>query len=274
MRASPGWAEGAIPGVENLRQAAARRAARSPSGCVLLDEWQDVPDVLSTVKRLVDRGVKQIVMRDFPELGRTRDGSALRRLLRAIAENTAGITADAQLATAVGADVKTVRRNKGFFDDLRIVTAVPAWYSNRISRLVKSRKRYVVDTGLATAVLGVDDVGILADGGLLGRLLDTFVLAQLRPLLEVGTAPVGIHHLRQQDGRREIDVVLERADGRVCGIEIKAGSAPNSSDARHLAWLRDGIGDRFAAGIVLHTGPSSYPLGERIVACPIAALWG
>lgn len=353
--------------------AATRRAARTPSPCVLLDEWQDVPDVLGAVKRLVDAGapagsflltgsvraalagtswagtgriiqvemspmtvleqtstgppvsetvdalfsgraadlavpepppnllgyvdailgggyppvlgldaaaratwmssyVEQIVLRDVPELGRSRDTAGLRRLLRAIAENTAGITADVRIAAAVDADVKTVRRNEGIFDDLRLVTSLPAWYTNRISRLVKSRKRYVVDTGLAVNVLGVDGSGILSDGGLLGRLLDTFVLAQLRPLL--GPVPVEIHHLRQQDGRHEVDLVLERSDGRICGIEIKAGAAPTPSDGRHLAWLRDEIGDRFASGVVFHTGRSSYVLGERIAACPIAALWG
>jgi hypothetical protein len=49
----------------------------------------------------------------------------------------------------------------------------------------------------------------------------------------------------------------------------KAGTG----DARHLAWLRDETGDAFAAGIVLHTGPHVFPLGERIVAAPVSALW-
>jgi len=56
-------------------------------------------------------------------------------------------------------------------------------------------------------------------------------------------------------------------------VEIKATSAPGRNDGRHLGWLRDEMGDRFIAGLVLHTGPGTYPLGDRIVAAPIASIW-
>jgi hypothetical protein len=37
-------------------------------------------------------------------------------------------------------------------------------------------------------------------------------------------------------------------------------------------WLRDELGDRFASGVVLHTGPSAFELADRIVAAPISTL--
>jgi hypothetical protein len=46
-----------------------------------------------------------------------------------------------------------------------------------------------------------------------------------------------------------------------------------TGDARHLAWLRDELGDRFVAGAVFHTGPHAFPLGDRITALPISAIW-
>jgi hypothetical protein len=42
----------------------------------------------------------------------------------------------------------------------------------------------------------------------------------------------------------------------------------------HLAWLRDELGDQFVAGVVFHTGPRAFELGDRITAVPICALWG
>jgi hypothetical protein len=54
---------------------------------------------------------------------------------------------------------------------------------------------------------------------------------------------------------------------------VKAHAAPSSHDARHLCWLRDEIGDRFVAGLVLHTGPRPFALGDRITALPICSLW-
>jgi predicted AAA+ superfamily ATPase len=211
---------------------------------------------------------------NVPELGEIRDPAGLHRLLHAIAEHTAGLVADTELAAAAAINVKTVRRQERLLDDLRIVEALPPWYSSRLSRLIKSPKRYVVDTGLAAVLLGIDAVAVLSRGDILGRMLDTFVLAQLRPPLGVDAPPARAYHLRQQDGRREVDVVLEAADGRIVGLEIKATAAPTRDDARHLAWLRDQLGDRFVAGAVLNTGRWAFPLGERIVPVLIAALWG
>lgn len=218
--------------------------------------------------------VEQLVLRDVPELGEIRDPAALRRLLRAIAEHTAGLVTDTELAAAADANVKTVRRHERLLEDLRIVEALPPWHSNRMSRLVKARKRYIVDPGLAAVLLGSDAVTVMSRGDILGRILDTFVLAQLRPLLGLGAQPVRAYHLRQQDGRREVDIVLEAADGRVVGLEVKATAAPSRGDARHLAWFRDQLGDRFVCGVVLNTGRWPFWLEERIAAVPIAAFWG
>jgi predicted AAA+ superfamily ATPase len=71
-----------------------------------------------------------------------------------------------------------------------------------------------------------------------------------------------------------VDLIIDLGAGRVIGIEVKAGSAPTTKDARHLVWLRDELGDGFVRGIVFHTGQHPFELGERIWALPIAALWG
>jgi uncharacterized protein len=114
---------------------------------------------------------------------------------------------------------------------------------------------------------------ILHDGKLLGRILDTFVTQQLRGDLEVSPARPRLYHLRDQDGRREVDIVAELGGERVLGFEVKAGASVTTSDARHLAWLRDELGDRFVAGAVFHTGPHAFPLGDKITALPISAIW-
>lgn len=225
-------------------------------------------------KLWLDSYIDQLILRDIAEVGDIRDPGGLRRLLRALLESTGTLLADTEVAKAADLNVKTVRRQERMLADLRIVTDLPAWHTNRLSRLVKQRKRYAVDTGLVAAMLEIDVSGVLRNVDLLGRLLETFVLAQLRPLLDSAERRVTAHHLRQQDGRHEVDVVLEAADGRVAGIEIKATASPAGNDARHLAWLRDELGDRFIGGIVLHTGRNAFALGDRLGAVPIAALWG
>lgn len=134
-------------------------------------------------------------------------------------------------------------------------------------------KRYLIDPALIAAGLRTDVAGVMRDGDLLGRVLETFVAAQLRPELAVSASRPRLHHLRTEQGGHEIDLLGELAGSRLVGIEVKASGSPTARDARHLAWLRDELGERFAAGVVLHTGPRLYGLGESIVAAPICALW-
>ena len=83
-----------------------------------------------------------------------------------------------------------------------------------------------------------------------------------------------LHHLRTEGGTREIDLIAELGGDQLIAIEVKADAAPKAKDTRHLAWLRDEFGDRFVAGVLLHTGPRIYRLGERIIAAPTSTLWG
>ena len=146
--------------------------------------------------------------------------------------------------------------------------------SNRLERLVLTPRRHLVDPAVAGGVLRLNPDTVLRDGDLMGRLLDSFVLAQLRAELPVTAARPRLHHVRQQQGRFEVDLLAELAGGGLVGMEVKATASPGPADARHLAKLRDRYPDRFVAGVVLHTGPRTFALGERLLAAPISTLWG
>ncbi len=113
----------------------------------------------------------------------------------------------------------------------------------------------------------------MRDADLLGALVESFAVAQLRSQCALLDDPPRLFHLRDANGRREVDVIIEFSDGRAAGIEVKASAAPGPDDARHLRWLRDSIGDRFLAGAVLHTGPRPFRLDDSILALPLYSLW-
>lgn len=205
---------------------------------------------------------------------RSRDPQRLRRYLEAFALNSAGVVNQRTLYEAAEISKVTGAAYDDLLLDLLVAERVPPWFSNRLRRLTRQPKRYLVDAGLIAAVLDVDVNGILRDGDLLGRVIETFVVAQIRPEAASLAARARLHHLRTQEGRQEVDLVIELSGGRVIGIEAKATSAPSAGDAKHLRWLRDQLGDRFVAGVVLHTGPWPFQLDERIVAAPISTLWG
>ena len=62
---------------------------------------------------------------------------------------------------------------------------MPAWHTNRLGRLVDQGKRYVIDPAMLAALLGFGVEGVMGDGDLLGRMLETFVAAQIRPELSL-----------------------------------------------------------------------------------------
>lgn len=67
--------------------------------------------------------------------------------------------------------------------------------------------------------------------------------------------------------------MLEARDGRIAAIEVRASSTATSDDFRHLRWLRDRLGERFTAGVVLYLGAGTHSFGDRLLAAPLSALW-
>jgi predicted AAA+ superfamily ATPase len=80
-----------------------------------------------------------------------------------------------------------------------------------------------------------------------------------------------LHHYR--DKAREVDLILETADGRCAAIEVKSAASISSADFRALGYLRDRIGGRFVQGAVLYTGTDVLSFGDRLSALPISSLW-
>jgi uncharacterized protein len=214
----------------------------------------------------------QIVTRDAAGTG-GRDPARLRRYFEALALNSAGLAEQKTLYDAAGINRRTAEAYESLLVNLFILELAPAWWTNRLSRLVKSPKRYLIDPSLIGAALRLDVPAVMRDGNLLGRILDTLVAAQLRPEAALSETRPRLYHLREKNGRRELDIVAELRADRVVAIEVKASAAPTIEDGRHLVWLRDELGDRFLGGAVLHTGPRSFVLSPRIFALPIASIW-
>jgi hypothetical protein len=222
--------------------------------------------------------LRDLLTHDVEELEdsptRRRDPERLRRYFEAYALNSAGVPDHKTIFEAAGVNKVTATAYEQLLTRLLVVDQMPAWASNRLKRLVRTPKRYVIDAALITTALRLDARGVLGDGDILGRVIDTFVVAQLRPEAVAAESEPRLHHLRTEGGRHEVDVLVELGGERVIGIEIKAAAAPTREDAKHLLWLRDELGDRFVAGLVLHTGPRIFELSDRVVAAPIATLWG
>jgi uncharacterized protein len=218
--------------------------------------------------------IDQLVCRDVALVGAVRSPMRLRRYLQAIAARTGTVPTLQALIDTAGIDRSTAMAYDTMLESLLITERLPAWSTNRLSRLIRLPKRHLVDPAFLGPLLGVDARAAMRDGDLLGRILDSFVVAQLRADCAVSDLAPRLFHARDANGRHAVDIVAELADGRVIGIEVKADAAPGAADARHLRWLRAAAGRRFAAGVILHTGARPFRFDETIFALPICALWG
>lgn len=215
----------------------------------------------------------ELVHRDATLVRQGIDTGRFAAYARAVAANTAGVTDDATLVDAARVDRRTADAYWHVLENLFLAEALPAWWSSHLTRLVALEKRYIIDSGLVAALLGLTPEAVYSSTEWIGRLLDTWVAQQIRPETALSDRQPRLHHLRTKGGQHEIDLVVEFGGNTLAGIEIKATSAPHQDDAKHLRWLRDEVGERFRIGVVLHTGPHTYQLDDRIVAAPISTLW-
>jgi hypothetical protein len=218
--------------------------------------------------------LEQLLTRDAHPIVANRDQQKLAAYFQAVASMSAGVPAHKTVFDAAGIDAKTAHVYDRLLADLFIAEQVPAWSAHHLDRLIRTAKRYVVDSSLMAASLGSDIDTILGSSDMLGRIVDTFVMAQLRPEVAASRQRTRLYHARTKGGREEVDIVAELPGGRLIGIEIKASSSPRSADAKHLRWLRAENPQRFIAGVVFHSGPDVIQFDNDIFAVPICAFWG
>jgi len=124
------------------------------------------------------------------------------------------------------------------------------------------------------ALIGADAKRLESDGAIAGSVFESFVVNEIVRLASVSELGPLLKFFHYRDQRsNEVDVVIEHANGDVVGVEVKASGTPRREDAAALRLLRGRLGRRFRLGLVLHLGPDTIPLGDRISAVPLAALW-
>lgn len=213
-----------------------------------------------------------LVQRDVRDLARIGSLDALPRLLALAGAQTARLLNVTDLAAPFQISRPTIRDYVTLLERLFLVDTLPPWHSNRLSRLVKTPKLHLGDTGLACALLGVDAAALAADRPLLGQLLETFVFQELRRQASWHDEPLAFFHFRDKDGA-EVDIVIERGAQALAGVEVKASSTVTAADFRGLRKLRDAGGKRFAGGVVLYDGETTAGFGDSMYAVPIRTLW-
>ncbi|MFM8707214.1 MAG: ATP-binding protein, partial [Planctomycetia bacterium] len=235
----------------------------------------------------LDGYLARIVDADLEELGlRVRRPELVRRWLRAYAAATA-TTATYETIRDAATGGEGNKPSKGatapyrdVLERLWIVDPVPAWVPTRnpLARLTHPPKHHLADPALAARLLGATPTSLLegesaerpGKGPLVGNLFESLVAMSVRVYAQAAEARVG--HLRTFGGEREIDLIVERPDGRVLAIEAKLGGTVDDEDVKHLRWIRRELGDDIIDMAVVTTGPRAYRRPDGVAVIPLALL--
>ena len=213
-----------------------------------------------------------ILQRDVRDLARIEGLTELPRLLSLLASRPMAQLNFADLSRGTGLPQTTLKRYFALLETVFLVRLLPPWYANIGKRLVKTPKVLLTDTGLAAHLMGIDEARVAQDRGLLGGLLESFVVMELVKQAGWSADPPALHHFRTHEGG-EVDLVLERRGGALVGVEVKSAATVTAADFKGLRALAELAGRRFRRGIVLYTGTEVVPFGAGLFALPVEALW-
>lgn len=216
--------------------------------------------------------VETVIQREILALSRLSAFDAVPRLLELAAGQTARLLNVSELAAPFQLSRPTIRDYVTLLERVFLLEFLSPWHSNRISRLVKTAKLHMADTGLAGGLLGIGAEDLLQDRSLFGQLLETFIYGELKRQASWNDHQIVLQHYRDKDGY-EVDIVMQRGAREIAGIEVKASGTVTEKDFRGLRRLREKAGKQWRAGVVLYDGENILPFGNAFYAVPISALW-
>ena len=213
-----------------------------------------------------------MVQRNIEEMSQIEAVTAIPRLLRLLAARTSSPLNLAAISRDVGLPYTTLQRYLSLLEAAFLVDNLPAWSENLTSRLVKSPKVHLSDTGLVAHLLGLQPHTSLVFDQSIGRLLESFIVGELRKQAAWSDESPNLYHFRTHAGA-EVDIVMEGRARRIVGIEVKSSTTLKTNDFKGLRALAEVTGERFVCGVVFYLGTETVPFGPGLWAVPVSALW-
>jgi len=213
-----------------------------------------------------------VLTRDLRDIAEIEQLTELPKFVRLLAEYSGRLVNYSQFGSSVGVSHKTGQRYVALLEQVFLVAALPPWYTNALKRIVKTPKLHFLDSGLLATARGLTFNRIKAESGKFGSLLESFVFSETLKLIAASELQLTPYHFRSQQ-MHEVDIVLERDDGMIAGIEVKAASTVKSGDLAGLRTLAEACGERFAYGLVLYDGAEIVPFADKLAAAPLSCLW-
>lgn len=220
-----------------------------------------------------ERYIGSVLERDLRDLSDAGQTGEVADVLKLLAERVGSPLNVSGLASELGLPRKALARCVELLEAVFLIHRVPAWSAGGARRPARGPKVWLADSGMASHLLCCDAKRIEADdSGVADSLFENFVGMELVKQATWSRTMVGVRHYRAAGGA-QVPIVLESRSGDVCGVELKLDAEASRRDFRRLERLKEAIGPRFRAGILIYAGGESLTFGRGLWALPVSALW-
>ena len=235
-----------------------------------------------------DDYLNDLINRDLKDIMNIRRQSELKELVMILAGWSGKFMDMAKIGAGMALAKQTLETYINALESLYLFDRVNPWVRTDYERVGKSAKFYVNDTGFMTSILGWKKDGITRDSDRSGKLMETFVFQELAAQIDLDR-DYSLYQYRDYK-QHEVDFLIERNDGSMVGIEVKASHSVSKEDFAPQIWFRENIFKRGASGgrvsknaslknsasykaLVLYSGEDTLSFGPGLLAVPTAALW-
>lgn len=217
--------------------------------------------------------INAILENDLKDIARINRKNSMEELVNILAAWSGKFMDISAIGSGLSIKRPTIESYINALETLYLIERVSPWTKTDYDRVGKQSKLFMVDSGLMTSLLKwqIDQVRLDSDRS--GKLVETFAFNEIMAQVDAGDGIYKLFHYRDRE-KREIDFLIEREDNALLGIEIKAGSAINKRDFKHMAWFKNNIAKkRLFVGIILYTGQFPVSFGNDMWAIPFRLLW-
>jgi len=230
---------------------------------------------------LQDRGRKRwhtdyidaILERDLKEIAKIHRKNAMRELVNILAAWSGRFMDISAISSGLSIQRPTIESYINALETLYLVERVYPWTKTDYARVGKQSRLFIVDSGLMASLLRWNMDQVRLDSDRSGKLIETFAFNEIMAHVDAGDGRYELLHYRDRE-KREIDFLIEREDNALLGIEVKAGSAVDKNDFKHMIWFQNNLAKSQAfIGIILYTGQFPASFGNNLWAIPFGLLW-
>ena len=217
--------------------------------------------------------VQAIIERDLKDIANIRRKDTLLSLFGILASWSAKFMELSQISSSLSVNKDTLDSYINILVSMCMFEKVSPWLKTDYERIGKRPKFYAADTGIMASFLGWNQKDVFMDNDRSGKLIETFIFQELAALIDLENKYTLSQYRDRLD--REIDFLVERDDGALLGIEVKAGHNVSKSDFKPQEWFAENIlkNKKPYTGIILYSGDRTIQFTENMLAVPTAALW-